>query len=272
MKKEYKENLSRLKMKLANDIVTDFSNLAGITPFNYDEYAKNPSRKVITRDGFEVVSIEYCSGIHDYPINIKYRLGDGSIGAGTTTKTGNEWADKEKSDLDIFFDDRDEVKTEAPIENGRKCMAENKIEQFKRKYPSIWEKYNAWYNDEDCDLLELFEFAYNQGMLKGKSLVKHGEALQEKLDESAYLKIRRDDFEELRNQVEYLQNENAVLSKENEELDAELSVCMSETYLASLLAKKGYKGELIKETDIWADEKVGTNIIGVKTESIKIEG
>lgn len=268
MEKEYKEDLLRLKMKLANDIVADISNLAGIAPFNYDEYAKNPSRKVITREGFEVVSIEYCSGICDYPIIIKYRLGDGSIGTGTTTKTGHEWKDKEISNLDIFFDDRDEEKTEAPIENGWKCKAEREAETFKRKYPSVWQKYK----NEDWDILELLEFAYKQGMLKGKSLVEHGKALHEKLDESTYLKIRKDDFEELRNQAESLQNENDVLSKKNEELDAKLSVCESETYLASLLAKRGYRGELVKETDIWADEKVGTNIIGTKTESIKIEG
>ena len=41
-----------------------------IKPFNYAEYVKNPSRKVITRDGYKVKSIKFSPEEGAYPITI----------------------------------------------------------------------------------------------------------------------------------------------------------------------------------------------------------
>ena len=243
-------------------------------PFNYAEYVKNPLRKVITRNGYKVKSIKFSPEEDTYPIMITYELGDGSIGTGTCTKTGREWKDEESNDLDIFFDDRADAESEAKssdtpeaaIENalkeesvnGRKCMAEKEAETFKRKYPAVWQKYK----NEDWNILELLEFAYEQGMLKGKSLVEHGKLLQEKLDESTYLKIKREDFEELRSQKDSLMAKVAEIGlelqdceKANKELRKKISsdnrlIEPTDKELFDILAKRGYFGTLKLCTEV----------------------
>ena len=86
-------------------------------------------------------------------------------------------------------------------------------------------------------------------------------------DESTdYLKIKKDDFEELRNQAESLQSHPPTEDDSVSKGALTVSGDVSETYLASLLAKRGYKGELVKETDIRTDK----NIVGTKKEIIKI--
>lgn len=200
------------KEDAAKTETVDYLSLPEYAPFSYNEYVKNPSRKVITRTGIEVHKIEYLAGT-DFPCRITLILPNGSVQCYTVTKDGREY----KSDLDIFFDDTVRIP-----------------------------RYKATSHSE--------------------TIIEPSDTSDESTD---YLKIKKGDFEELRNQAESLQKENDVLSKKNEET-LTVSRDVTEAYLVSLLAKKGYKGELVKETDIWANDKVGTNIVGTKKEIIKI--
>ena len=197
------------KEDAAKTETADYLSLPEYAPFSYNEYVKNPSRKVITRTGIEVHKIEYLPGT-DFPCRITLLLPNGSVQCYTVTKDGHEY----KSDLDIFFDDT------------------VRIPRYKATSHSETITESSDISDESTD----------------------------------YLKIKKDDFEELRNQAESLQSHPPTEDDSVSKGALTVSGDVSETYLASLLAKRGYKGELVKETDIRTDK----NIVGTKKEIIKI--
>lgn len=91
--------------------------------FSYEEWKKNPQRKVVSRRGNEVKDIQYCNTPHIYCIKAKecdYFV--------TYTKNG-EYLQGTENDLDLFFadvEDKAQPIAQPEATNGlywRKCKA-----------------------------------------------------------------------------------------------------------------------------------------------------
>ena len=70
--------------------------------FNLDEYLKNPSRKVVTRDGKNVRIICTDAKYYDYPIIALISLKDGTEVICPYTKNGVRFHVRQEGD-DLFF-------------------------------------------------------------------------------------------------------------------------------------------------------------------------
>ena len=193
------------KEDAAKTETVDYLSLPEYAPFSYNEYVKNPSRKVITRTGIEVHKIEYLPGT-DFPCRITLLLPNGSVQCYTVTKDGHEY----KSDLDIFFDDT------------------VRIPRYKATSHSETITESSDISDESTD----------------------------------YLKIKREDFEELRSQKDSLMAKVAEIGlelqdceKANKELRKKISsdnrlIEPTDKELFDILAKRGYFGTLKLCTEV----------------------
>ena len=252
------------KEDAAKTETVDYLSLPEYAPFSYNEYVKNPSRKVITRTGIEVHKIEYLPGT-DFPCRITLLLPNGSVQCYTVTKDGHEY----KSDLDIFFDDTVRIPRYKATSHSETITESSDISDESTDYLKIKrEDFEELRSQKDSLMAKVAEIG-----LELQDCEKANKELRKKIsrdtrciESTDYLKIKKDDFEELRNQAESLQSHPPTEDDSVSKGALTVSGDVSETYLASLLAKRGYKGELVKETDIRTDK----NIVGTKKEIIKI--
>ena len=72
-------------------------------PFNLEEYLKNPSRKVVTRDGKPVRILCTDDELPGYPIIGKVTYPGGTFGINTFTKEGRYLDENKDDNYDLFF-------------------------------------------------------------------------------------------------------------------------------------------------------------------------
>ena len=72
-------------------------------PFNLEEYLKNPSRKVVTRDGKPVRILCTDDELPGYPIIGKVTYPGGTFGINTFTKEGRYLDENKEDNYDLFF-------------------------------------------------------------------------------------------------------------------------------------------------------------------------
>ena len=72
-------------------------------PFNLEEYLKNPSRKVVTRNGKPVRILCIDGELPGYPIIGKVNYPGGTFSINMFTKEGRYLDDNKEDDYDLFF-------------------------------------------------------------------------------------------------------------------------------------------------------------------------
>lgn len=72
--------------------------------FNLDEYIKNPSRKIVTRDGKKVTRLDLCTDVKNtFPIIAIIEDNNNIKVVRTYTKEGTYYGDKVEHLADLFF-------------------------------------------------------------------------------------------------------------------------------------------------------------------------
>ncbi len=127
---------------------------------------------------------------------------------------------------------------------------------FKEKFPRLYEKYENEYESGDLNILDIMEFAYNEGEKDAADKLR------------SYYEIKTQKADELKKEgyIESMQLNEGIQAIAEEHND----LVSSPTALASNLAGLGFKGTIVREQPLYNTLVTDQGTVGTYTETIKI--